>query len=127
MREGVTASVLFQQPDLSGELAKLAPSLDEDVDLQRARIPANLLHWFPIPRIHAGFPKTLLMHGKEDVAIPWQDSAVFARALSTVNVPNRFILVEGAGSGHGFDRGQGFDRFWDKYMLSNLNWLFEDL
>jgi acetyl esterase/lipase len=127
MQDGITASVLFQQPDLSQELAKWAPSLDNDIDRQKQCIPLEMLHWFPIPRIHSGFPKTLLLHGEHDAAIPWQDSDVFSQALSAHSVDNRFVLVRGTGSGHGFDRGQGFGEFWDLYMAENLEWLFRTL
>jgi hypothetical protein len=99
MQDGITASVLFQQPNLSQELAKWAPSLDNDIDRQKQCIPLEMLHWFPIPRIHSGFPKTLPLHGEHDVAIPWQDSDVFSQAFSAHSVDNRFVLVRRTGSG----------------------------
>lgn len=121
--EGLGAEILFNAPGLSRLLGDLAPTLDEDVSKQEKSIPMEWSRWFPITRLPSTFPATLLFHGEEDVAIPYQDSQVFLNKLQKEGVKSRFILVKGEGTGHGFDRAD-IDKYWGTYMSNNLDWLF---
>jgi dipeptidyl aminopeptidase/acylaminoacyl peptidase len=124
--EGVTADAMTGQAGVSEHLQEFYPDLDEDVELQQAKIPSKLARYFPIPRLTRSFPKTLLFHGEEDTAIKYQDSEVFDRQLRKMGVDSRFILVKGQGSVHGFER-QNYEKFWGEYMAHNMEWLFSSL
>lgn len=124
--DGVTADVMTGESGISEYLRQFYPLLDQDVELQKSKIPSKVARWFPIPRLTPRFPQTLLFHGEEDIAIKYQDSEVFDKQLKKLGVPSRYILVEGEGSGHGFER-QGYEKFWDKYMVQNMEWLFSSL
>lgn len=124
--DGVTADVMTGESGISEYLRQYYPELDENIELQNAKIPSKVARWFPIPRLTAAFPKTLLFHGEDDIAIKYQDSEAFHRQLQKVGSESRFILVKGEGSGHGFER-QHYKKFWDKYMSSNMEWLFSSL
>lgn len=124
--EGVTADLMTGETGLSKYFREFYPALDEDIELQQAKIPSKVARYFPIPRLTASFPKTLLFHGEEDSAIKYQDSEVFDKQLRKLGVDSRFILVRGEGSGHGFER-QNYERFWGEYMSQNMEWLFSSL
>lgn len=124
--DGVTADVMTGQSGVSKALRAYYPDLDLDIDLQKAKIPAEVARWFPIPRLSSNFPKTLLFHGEDDIAIKFEDSEVFVKQLQRKGVDSRFVLVKGEGSGHGFER-QHYEKFWAKYMVQNMEWLFASL
>jgi hypothetical protein len=124
--DGVTADIMTSTPGLSEMLRQFYPALDEDIELQQAKIPAAAARSFPIPRLTSNFPKTLLFHGEEDAAIKYQDSEVFVKHLQKLGVPSRFVLVKGEGSGHGFER-QNYEKFWRQYMAEHMIWLFNDV
>lgn len=124
--DGVTADILTGEAGTSEKLRQYYPALDKDVQLQKANIPSSVARWFPIPRLTRNFPKTLLLHGEEDIAIKFEDSEIFDRQLKSLGVESRFILVQGEGSGHGFER-QHYEKFWAPYMAESLQWLFDSL
>lgn len=124
--DGVTADVLTGHKGVSESFRQYYPGLDENIELQKQKIPSEVARWFPIPRLTPKFPKTLLFHGEEDIAIKFQDSEVFDEQLRKLGVDSRFVLVKGEGSGHGFER-QHYDKFWKQYMSDNMEWLFYSL
>jgi dipeptidyl aminopeptidase/acylaminoacyl peptidase len=55
----------------------------------------------PLANVDAGFPPTLLVHGKADTDVPHEQSVLMAEALAAADVEHRLISVEGAE--HGLD------------------------
>lgn len=124
--DGVTADIMTGHKGISEHLRQFYPALDEDIELQKQKIPSEVARWFPIPRLTSNFPKTLLFHGEQDIAIKYQDSEVFDRQLRRLGVDSRYVLVKGEGSGHGFER-QHYEKFWNEYMSDSMQWLFDSL
>lgn len=124
VREGVTADILLGQDGLSQRLRAHYPRIDVDIGAQRSVIPEDLHPYFPLLPINHDFPRTLLFHGEQDVAIPIQDSEVFAKQLEENRVRHRFVRIRGQASVHGFDR-HGLDQWWAADLKPNLDWLLE--
>jgi acetyl esterase/lipase len=91
--------------------------------------PRKESRWFdqyePLPQITADYPPTLLLHGRVDTDVPFEQSEKMYAALNLAGVPCRFI--EQSDWGHGFDGaglkneavGKAFDQvhlFLDKYV-----------
>ncbi|KAH8918501.1 alpha/beta-hydrolase, partial [Atractiella rhizophila] len=101
---------------------------DDSLETQAATIPSELHCFFPLLQIPSSFPPTLIFHGEQDAAIQISESERFAEKLKQVGVPEekiKFVRIQGEGSGHGFDRGDGFEKYWESVMKENMEWLFE--
>jgi len=67
--------------------------------------PVKELEWFsryePLRNITEAYPPTMLLHGKKDTDVPFQQSVLMAEALKRRNVDYEF--VSNPDWGHGFD------------------------
>ncbi|MDB5120523.1 MAG: lipase [Sphingobacteriales bacterium] len=59
--------------------------------------PALYIAASPITHVSASSKATLLIHGKEDLVVPYQQATDLKAKLDLFNVPNEFYLVEGVG------------------------------
>ncbi len=66
---------------------------------------SELAGYCPIHNIDMTFPPTMLIHGDKDTDVPYAQSEMFANALNSKQVNNRFITMNGFG--HAFDTDEG--------------------
>ncbi|KAH8924312.1 alpha/beta-hydrolase [Atractiella rhizophila] len=122
---GILADAFTSSDSLSRALAE---QKDDSLETQAATIPSELHCFFPLLQIPSSFPPTLIFHGEQDAAIQISESERFAEKLKQVGVPEekiKFVRIQGEGSGHGFDRGDGFEKYWESVMKEKMEWLFE--
>jgi len=55
----------------------------------------------PVRNVAEGYPPTILVHGRKDTDVPYEQSVSMARELDSKGVDFELIIV--AGAGHGFD------------------------
>lgn len=55
--------------------------------------------WCPVRQIDAAFPPTMLVHGRDDTDVPWEQSRDLAGRLREAGVEHELIVVDGAGHG----------------------------
>jgi acetyl esterase/lipase len=72
-----------------------ATGLDPRQDL------AALSLYCPQRHVRADYPPTLLLHGVADTDVPYEQSAMMARALSAANIPHQLVTIPNGE--HGFD------------------------
>lgn len=63
--------------------------------------PDTLMPFCPVRNINQDYPPTLLLHGDQDVDVPFELSEQMALSLKEKQIPHRFIAIEGLG--HMFD------------------------
>lgn len=60
-------------------------------------------------RVNGTTPPTLLVHSKDDKAVPIKNSEAFLAAMKAHDVPGKLIVFETGGHGYGLGRGNGHE------------------
>lgn len=76
----------------------------EVVGFDPATQPREFDRFCPIRNVTQDYPPTLLLHGDQDIDVPYEQSAAMAAELKRAGVVHEFISIKGGG--HGFD-GKG--------------------
>jgi len=61
----------------------------------------SLINLGPLYKIDKDYPPTLLLHGDNDLDVPFSQSVLLEEKLNENNVENKFITLQG--KGHDFD------------------------
>ncbi len=62
-----------------------------------AAVPGSYAAASPVDQVSPGDPPTFLVHGAIDPLVPVSQSGELAAALTKVGVPNRLVVIRGAG------------------------------
>jgi len=73
---------------------KKTPRPDSPEDIARGRALSPVFH------VHPGLPPTLLMHGRDDMIVPWSQAQRLATALNAAGNRCEFVVLEN--TGHAF-------------------------
>lgn len=73
----------------------------------------------PITYTSPGDPPVLLVHGRADTVVPWQQSQLLLDALQKAGVESSLHIVEGGGHGTGF--GREVDVLVERFLASHLS------
>jgi len=65
------------------------------------REPEAFRPFCPVQNVDAHYPPTMLLHGNSDTDVPYEQSALMAKALKRAGVDHELITIHGGG--HGFD------------------------
>ena len=60
-------------------------------------MPGNYVAASPVDQVRPGDPPTFLVHGASDPLVPVSQSEELAAALTRAGVPNRLVVIPGAG------------------------------
>ena len=60
-------------------------------------VPGNYVAASPVDQVRPGDPPTFLVHGAIDPLVPVSQSEELAAALTKAGVPNRLVVIPGAG------------------------------
>lgn len=62
-----------------------------------AAVPGSYAAASPVDQVSPGDPPTFLVHGANDPLVPVSQSEELAAALTDAGVPNRLVVIPGAG------------------------------
>jgi pectinesterase len=110
------AAVLADETDRVQAVVGLAPPTDHEADSQRRgglspsiqklldrpqeiddQTQLILQHISPIQYVNAGLPPFLLVHGTEDISVPYSQTIAFMDKLTHYAAPCKLLTIEGAG------------------------------
>ena len=72
----------------------------------------------PISYVTKRLPPFLLLHGDSDELVPYEESAMYAKALQSNG--NNVELITVKGQGHGFFKGQGYYDMINRFLLKAI-------
>jgi acetyl esterase/lipase len=97
----VQAVVSFSSPTDLASLVSVSPQVGWAAAQLLGGLPTNLPQLYdaasPVDQVGPGSAPTLLIHGGNDPLVPVSQSIELAGALKAAGVPNRLIIVRGAG------------------------------